>query len=90
MGGPAPQSRLLRPRVQISSLCLLARCICSDLGNFALEPNCHGWLTVVLVDIRDSTLAYILYAILIGPVPFCGSRTPHGYETGYDTDMTRI
>ena len=58
-------------------VCLLDRCIFSDLGNFPLEPKCDGWLTVISVDMSDATFFfYILYAILIGPVPFYWSCSP--------------
>ena len=42
VSGPALQTRLFGPQVQISWVCLLATCVCSDLGSFPLEPKCDG------------------------------------------------
>ena len=61
MGGPALQTRLLWPRVQVSWVCLLARCVYSDLGHFYLEPKCHGWLTAILLDMWLHLVLYTLY-----------------------------
>ncbi|KAF6119901.1 hypothetical protein HJG60_010284 [Phyllostomus discolor] len=58
-------------------ICLLAKYVYSDLHNFSVEPKCHDWLTAILVDIGDSTLFYILHTILIGPMPFYWSCSPH-------------
>ena len=87
VGVPPHHTFLLWPRGQT---CLLATSVYSDLGNFPLEPKCHGSLTAILVDIRDSILFYILYAlyilyaflyhtyfmILVGPMSFYWSCSP--------------
>ena len=73
------QTCLLWPHRQI---CLLATCVYSDLSNFPLQPKCHGWLKTILVDISDSILFYILYVILILPMPFYWSFSPQTYARG--------
>ena len=58
-------------------MCLPARCVYSDLGNFPLGWKCPSWLAGILVDVSDSTLFYTLYATLVGPMPLYWSYSPH-------------
>ena len=76
MGGPALHTRLFWSRIQTSWVCLLARCVCSDLGSFLLEPKFHGWQSAILVEVSNSTFFYILYAILTEPLPFYWPCSP--------------
>ena len=70
------QTCLLLPHGQI---CLLARWVYCDLGNFPFVSKCCGWLTAILVDVSDCTLFYILYDVLIRPMPRYWSCSPHPY-----------
>ena len=61
-------------------MCLCARHVYFDLGNFTLEPV-WGSLTSILFGISDSTLFYILYDILIRPMPFFFGPALHSLQT---------